>query len=171
MSGTSMACPVVAGVSAVLQSMALASGTRLTPKQIISILTSTVDPLSGGAAKLKSGGRLNFAKAVAKLKPTLPAPLSPSPVPKVSPSPPPKAPASPSPPPGKTFPPPPPVSDPSSLLPPVCGTSVLKGLNATQSSTYASREAVNAVNGDCRTNATAYSSACSSTCEFVPLLY
>ena len=68
MSGTSMATPIVAGAAAVLQSMALAAGTILTPTQIRQLLMQTVDPIPGTSKRLASGGRLNFGRAVSDLQ-------------------------------------------------------------------------------------------------------
>ena len=154
MSGTSMACPVVAGTAALLQSMAISAGTILTPKQIITILTSNVDLIAGGGYKLKSAGRVNVDKAVQYLKARLPA-ASPSPLPKAPSPPPPRY--------WQPAPPPSPSQDFGTYLPPVCGSSLMKGRTATQSSTFEGRDAAFAVNGDCRMNITAFNASCSST--------
>jgi hypothetical protein len=162
MSGTSMATPIVSGAVALLQSMALAVGPALSPAAVRSLLMSTVDPMAGGSSTVVSGGRLNVAKAVDKLKlqlsggqwplgdstPSTPAP-APAPLPQVPASPPVAA--------------PPPPPGPGAHVVPQCGASALRGCAAVQSSTAGARAAGNAVNGDCRTNVTALEAACAST--------
>ncbi len=79
-SGTSMATPHVAGVAALLKS----EESALTPAQIKDLLLQNVDTqathpnLSGVSGKMVSGGRLNAAKALAKLTPPPPDTTAPS---------------------------------------------------------------------------------------------
>ncbi len=59
-SGTSMACPHVAGLAALLLSI----NSKLSAAQLKSIIMETVDPISSMSAKVVSGGRINALKAV-----------------------------------------------------------------------------------------------------------
>lgn len=163
MSGTSMATPIVAGAAALLQAMAMSVGPPLGPKALRKLLMDTSDPIVGGASKLVSGGKLNIGRAVQQLKTQLTSgqwPLSdalpsvgalPVPLPQLPPS----APFVPAPP-----PPPGPA-----YTSPQCGASPLRGRPAVQSSTGRARAAGNAVNGDCRTDAVSFTTACAATGE------
>jgi subtilisin family serine protease len=79
-SGTSMATPHVAGMAALLKS----EESALTPAQVKDLLLQNVDTqathsnLSGVSGKMVSGGRLNAAKALAKLTPPPPDTKAPS---------------------------------------------------------------------------------------------
>jgi len=62
-SGTSMATPHVAGAAALL----LAQNSSLTPVNLKALLVTTVDPLPQWQGRVRSGGRLNVGKAMARL--------------------------------------------------------------------------------------------------------
>lgn len=78
-SGTSMACPHVAGAAALVK----AANPALSMLQIRSILLASVDPVAGLSGKVSTAGRLNVATAVAAATGTTPAPtpVEPTPVP------------------------------------------------------------------------------------------
>ena len=164
MSGTSMACPVVAGAAALLQSMALnKNNTPLTPQKVRGLLMDNSDAVAWGSGAVKSG-RLNVAKAVAALKIELGGYSDP--VPDIT------SPSVPSMPQAER--PPAPLqngdgqggsdgaANPIAAIP-ECGTSVLRGQAANQSSVAGNYNATNAVNGDCRNNMAEYGSACAAT--------
>ena len=164
MSGTSMATPVVSGAAALLQGMALAANAPLAPVQLRQLLMGSVDPIVNGFTFVSSGGRLNIAKALVAFKAQFPTRQVPAPVPVpgvITPG------ASPLPVAPRT-----PITIPINggkagvVTVPSCGSSVLRGQSAAQSSTYKGRAAGNAVNGDCRSDITKYASACTSTGEF-----
>lgn len=64
MNGTSMATPHVSGAAALL----LSANSSLTPVQLKDIILSTVDPVSDLDGMVATGGRLNVAKALDKVK-------------------------------------------------------------------------------------------------------
>ncbi len=64
LSGTSMACPHVAGAAALIWS----KKPTLTYKQVKNILMSTADPVSSLAGRTVTGARLNVLKALAAVK-------------------------------------------------------------------------------------------------------
>lgn len=65
MGGTSMACPLVVSTAAVLK----AKYPELTPAEIKTALTESVDKLSSLDGKIRSGGRLNAYKALKYFEP------------------------------------------------------------------------------------------------------
>jgi thermitase len=159
MSGTSMAAPVVAGAAALLQAVAMNQFDRtLTPMRLKRLIIQNVDRTTWGPTALVSGGRINIAKAmeamVAELQggpmsgpppaaPKVRSPPPPRPPPRVRSPPPPSPPAS------TTYIPPSPLFE-GAIVPPPCGTSLLNGRPATQSTNFGlQRHAVKAVNGDC----------------------
>jgi hypothetical protein len=163
MSGTSMATPLVSGAAVILQSIAAAAGATLTPPQLRALLMRTAAPLAANGDRLASG-RLDLAAAVAALRvqlggaavvPVPEAPAVPAPVPAALPG---RAPG------GPPLPLDPAVAGPRPrAVTPPCGGSLLRGAAASQSSALGGRGAANAVNGDCRSNAVAYASACAVT--------
>jgi len=150
MSGTSMATPIVAGAAALLKSVALNHQYPLTAEVLKSLLVENGDSFPSGELHTSSGKRLNVKKSLGALLQRVPkdTTLPEDPLPK-SPSSIPQQPRQP-----ETSP------DSSSDL---CGTSVIKGRPASQSSTYKSHGPKNAVDGDCRHHARKYPSACAIT--------
>eukprot|EP00887_Chlorella_sp_A99_P001419 scaffold8.g1419.t1 len=123
--GTSMAAPVVAGVAALLSAQAAAAGRNLGYAELKELITQNGDSLPQLAGKIRTGSRVNAAKAMQALAQRLPTP-SPSPLP--------------SPPPLLALRPDGPALQrlASSLA---CGTSALRGARAWQSSTASGRGA------------------------------
>eukprot|EP00887_Chlorella_sp_A99_P001806 scaffold19.g1806.t1 len=133
--GTSMATPIVTGIAGLLQAQSQAAGVTLTYQQLVKFITENGDRVSQLQGRVRTGMRINAYKAAQALDQYLKSlpPASPSPTP-VSPSPRPSS---------------PPVMRPSPPLPVplngtlsmqsltarlVCGTSLLKGMRAWQSS-------------------------------------
>lgn len=155
MSGTSMAAPIVSGAAVLLKSFAASRGYPLTPAELRQIMMDTATKFSNGKLYTISGGRLNIFEAMRALSAKLKSATIPDVTEKV-----PKNP--------ETIPTT--DSDPlttggstktnSSVM---CGTSVIKGRPASQSSVYKTYKASNANDGDCRGNARKYSSACAIT--------
>lgn len=172
--GTSMACPMVAGTAALLQATAMSRGVTLTYGEMKSLITASVDRVAAASDKTITGGRLNVAAALVALDMMLTARgVSKAVVPQTQLSPP--SPPLPRPPPPPRPSPPPPTSLPPPTAPggagagvavaspPVCGTTVLRGLNsATQSSTNGVYRGNLAIDGDCRKRRVALGS-CSQT--------
>ncbi len=69
MTGTSMACPFVAGAAGLLLSV----NDQLTIQDLKNYLMNYVDPLPSLAGKCVSGGRLNIANSLAQLQPPEPS--------------------------------------------------------------------------------------------------
>ena len=176
LSGTSMATPVVSGAAALLQAMALnaPNGTALTPRRVKELLMGSVDSTPWGGTTIISGGRLNVARAVATLKARLNgysgsfddptttgnniANNSQHALPMV-----PRSTNTSS---GTTNNGTNLIGAPSpSPLPSIeCGTSLLRGQPANQSSTAGPNySAENAVNGNCRNDMDTVSTACAAT--------
>jgi len=164
MSGTSMATPLVAGLAALLQAVAMNEFNRtLTPMRLKRLLIQNVDTTSWGPNKLASTGRINAGKAMEAMvtelqaRPPIRAPQPP--MPKISPpvpvkAPPPRSPTGPT--------PSPPVS--GTIIPPICGSSAIMGRPAIQSSNFGSRRhARKAVNGNCFNDMSARRFTCAAT--------
>ena len=160
MSGTSMAAPVVSGAAALLQAMAMNNyNTQLAPQKLRQLLMRSVDVTGWGPNYLLSGGRLNVFKAVEMLKKDLEGggqPSTPTPVPTTTPNP--------TPTPTPTFSP---GKDPNGstgvIMAPKCGTSVIQGQSAVQSSTSGTYGASAAVDGKCGNDLMRRNFACSVT--------
>ena len=157
MSGTSMATPIVSGAASLLQSVRLGSGLEPLPAtELKEILMTTVDRSWAFEGKVNSGGRLNVYQAVQAILDDLNPPnLAIEPISPVT-SPLPSVPR----PDQSNVSIPPEENIPS---PPQCGTTFVRGLNASQSTTFGDRDASFAINGDCRTYPNVFPTACSST--------
>lgn len=153
-SGTSMACPITSAAAVLIKAIGKKHNFNFTPVMIKEILMSTVD--KNPYITTVSGGRLNAGRAVKAALRMIPPPASP---------PPPRPP-----------PPSPPVPGSSRpiggriLVPPTCGTSLLKSAAAKQSSNWVVNgdvlRAGRAVNGNCKTNIRVNKGACSATSPY-----
>jgi hypothetical protein len=150
-SGTSMACPITSAAAVLIKAIGKKNNFNFTPAMIKDVLMSTVD--KNPHITTVSGGRLNAGRAVKAALRMIPP--------------------TPSPPPPRPPPPTPPVPGSSRpiggriLVPPTCGTSLLKKAPARQSSNWQVDgdvlRAGRAVNGNCRTHVRVNRGACSAT--------
>ena len=165
MSGTSMAAPIVSGAAVLMKSFAASKGYALKPAELREIMMQSATQFSNGRSYTVSGGRLNIFQAMkaldAKLKsgsapeanqimPKNPETIPSEKTPSTSPSPSPSMN-------GATN------NDNNSNSKTMCGTSILKGRPASQSSVYKNYKASNANDGDCRGNAKKFTTACAIT--------
>lgn len=149
MSGTSMATPIVASAAALLKSVAIKKNYDLSAAELKLLLIDNADAFKDGDKYTSSGGRLNVRRALRALKSSIKGSNAPS----------------------ATQPPistpeqarKPEINPPSGPSLETCGSSIIRGRPARQSSTYKMYNAENAVNGDCRSQASRYASACAIT--------
>lgn len=154
MSGTSMSAPIVSGAAVLMKSFAAKRGYALTPVELRQLLMDSSTKFSQGRKYTISGGRLNIFEAMRMLSAKLKSVKSPDANQKL-----PKNPAN------------IPIGNDDALpndtgtdsSKEMCGTSIIKGRPATQSSVYKNYQASNGNNGDCRDNARKYPSACAIT--------
>lgn len=155
MSGTSMSTPLVAGAAALLKALALKTGYGVSAKELRSLLLENTDSFTDGTRYTTTGGRLNVRKAVNALKSRIPVSSDVTTQPNPSTVGIPQMPIEPE---------PAPTSADLNLN--MCGTSIIRGRPAKQSSTYKSQTADQAVNGDCRNQARKHRNACAITGMF-----